>query len=521
MNIKIKMNLLLVSVGILFAGNSISQVGIGTTTPASSAQLDITSTTKGFLPPRMTHAQKIAIVSPVAGLQIWCANCGSYGETQVYNGITWTNVIGGTASFATPELTTTVASAINATTATSGGNVTSDGGSAITARGVCWSTTTNPTTSLATLTNDAGTTGTFTSNLTGLSASTTYYARAYATNSIGTVYGNEISFTTISPPTITSVAVSSITGGSASSGGNVSSDGGSAITARGVCWSTATNPTTALATKTIDAGTTGAFSSNIAGLSETTTYYVRAYATNSAGTSYGNEISFTTTAFVCGSTVTFTYKGASVTYGTVLKTYTSGTKCWMDRNLGATALPTSKVDVNGFGDLFQWGRGDDGHQSRTSTPTTTLSSSEVPNHGNFIVTPTNGNWLSPQNDNLWQGTNGVNNPCPSGFRLPTGAEMTTEWQSWGSYNATGAFGGTGTGSGLRLTLTGQRGNDGVVGYYGTISNQNLSSAQGYYWTSSMNTGTNQTYGLVLSFSTNASTMGKARGIGCSIRCIKN
>jgi uncharacterized protein (TIGR02145 family) len=516
---KNKINILLFCVGIFFTGNSISQVGIGTTTPHASAELDVTSTTKGFLPPRMTHAQKIAILSPAAGLQIWCTNCGSFGETQVYNGTTWTNVIGEPASFATPELTTTVASSIAAATATSGANVASDGGSAITARGVCWGTTTNPTTALGTLTSDAGTTGTFTSNITGLSASTTYYVRGYATNSVGTVYGNEIIFTTISPPTLTSVAVSLITAGSASSGGNVSSDGGSAITARGVCWSTTTNPTTALTTKTTDVGTTGAYSSNIAGLSESTAYYVRAYATNSAGTSYGNEISFTTTAFVCGSTVTFNYKGASVTYGTVLKTYTSGTKCWMDRNLGATAIPTSKVDVNGFGDLFQWGRGDDGHQSRTSSTTTSLSSSVVPNHFDFIIT--SGNWLSTQNDNLWQGTNGVNNPCPSGFRLPTEAEMSTEWLSWGSYNATGAFGGTGTGSGLRLTITGKRGSDGVVVNSGINANLNLSTEQGFYWTSSVNTGGNLTFVRILNFSTNAGTIGSARGVGCSVRCIKN
>lgn len=505
---KINLKQILFSIAILASANANTQVGIGTIIPASSAQLDITSTTKGFLPPRMIHSQKIAIVSPVAGLQIWCANCGSYGETQVYNGITWTNVIGGTASFASPELTTTVASAINATTATSGGNVTSDGGSAITARGVCWSTTTNPTTALATLTNDAGTTGTFTSNLTGLSASTTYYARAYATNSIGTVYGNEISFTTISPPTITSVAVSSITGGSASSGGNVSSDGGSVITARGVCWSTATNPTTALATKTIDAGTTGAFSSNIAGLSETTTYYVRAYASNSAGTSYGNEISFTTAAFVCGSTVTFTYKGTSVSYGTILRTYPLETKCWLDRDLGAVAIPTTKTDANGYGDLFQWGRGDDGHQSRTSTTTATLSSTDVPNHSNFIVISAgNYDWRSPQNVNLWQGVTGVNNPCPAGFRLPTEAEMTLEKTSWTSSNGNSAFLST-----LKFTWGGLRNYTGVLTYV---------NSEGNYWTSNIVAVGNIKSRNLNFTNTNAGFYGNERAKGFSVRCIKN
>jgi uncharacterized protein (TIGR02145 family) len=97
-----KIKLILVSVGIFFIGNSISQVGIGTITPVSSAELDVTSTTKGLLPPRMTQAQRNAIVSPVAGLLIWCSNCGTTGELQVNNGTTWKNMIGGTASSAVP-----------------------------------------------------------------------------------------------------------------------------------------------------------------------------------------------------------------------------------------------------------------------------------------------------------------------------------------------------------------------------------------------------------------------------------
>jgi hypothetical protein len=100
MNIKI----LLLSTGIFFIGNSISQVGIGTTNPASSAELDITSTSKGFLVPRMTQVQRNAIASPVAGLQVWCSNCGNSGELQIYNGTTWTNLIGGSASVYVPAV---------------------------------------------------------------------------------------------------------------------------------------------------------------------------------------------------------------------------------------------------------------------------------------------------------------------------------------------------------------------------------------------------------------------------------
>jgi hypothetical protein len=95
-----------------------------------------------------------------------------------------------------PQLSTTQASAITATTAVSGGIITTDGGNAVTARGVCWSTTTGPTIALTTKTNDGPGMGSYVSNLTGLTSGVTYYVRAYATNSTGTSYGNQISFIT-------------------------------------------------------------------------------------------------------------------------------------------------------------------------------------------------------------------------------------------------------------------------------------------------------------------------------------
>ena len=98
------MKKLLFSAALFFSAFSFSQVGVGTTTPDASAQLDVTSTTKGFLPPRMTFIQRTAIASPVAGLQIWCTDCGIYGETQVYNGTTWTNITGSAAASATATL---------------------------------------------------------------------------------------------------------------------------------------------------------------------------------------------------------------------------------------------------------------------------------------------------------------------------------------------------------------------------------------------------------------------------------
>ena len=108
------------------------------------------------------------------------------------------NVVKFTTGADTPVVTTASATNITSTTATCGGNVTSDGGATISARGVCWSTSPNPTISDNHTTNGTGT-GSFTSNITGLTAGITYYVRAYATNTSGTGYGNQISFTTTTP----------------------------------------------------------------------------------------------------------------------------------------------------------------------------------------------------------------------------------------------------------------------------------------------------------------------------------
>ena len=172
-----------------------AQVGIGTTNPNASAKLEISSSTQGFLPPRMTYTQRQAITSPATGLMIYCTNCGS-GQAQIYDGTAWVNMIGGTALTQPPTVaSTTAASTIGKISATSGGNITNDFGNAISARGVCWSTSSNPTTANS-KTIESGTTGSFTSNITGLNANTLYYVRAYATNTSGTAYGAEVSFTT-------------------------------------------------------------------------------------------------------------------------------------------------------------------------------------------------------------------------------------------------------------------------------------------------------------------------------------
>ena len=179
---------------------------------------------------------------------------------------------------------------------------------------------------------------------------------------------------------------------------------------------------------------------------------------------------------------------------------------WMDRNLGASQVATSSTDANAYGDLYQWGRAADGHESRTSGTTSILATSDTPGHGNFI---TNGSspydWRSPQNNNLWQGVSGTNNPCPSGYRLPTEAEWEAERTSWSSNNAAGAFA-----SPLKLPVAGYR--------FSSSGSRNDVGSLGYYWSSTVD----GAYSRFLYFNySNAYMDSDYRARGFSVRCLKD
>ena len=195
-----------------------------------------------------------------------------------------------------PTLTTAAITAITGNSAAGGGNVTVAGGADVTVRGICFGKNHNPTVSDSKTANGTGT-GAFVSALTGLKGHTIYYVRAYATNSAGTGYGPEVTFTTlVDLPVVTTTAVTGITKVVAVSGGEVTYDGGGTVTARGLAWGTTASPTIA-GTTIVDGGTgIGVFVSNLTGLTLFTTYHVRAYATNSAGTAYGSDVQFTTLA---------------------------------------------------------------------------------------------------------------------------------------------------------------------------------------------------------------------------------
>lgn len=191
-----------------------------------------------------------------------------------------------------PTVITTYISNITGTTADIVGKVKNGGGTTVTARGVCWSRSHNPTLNDNHTTNGSGMGG-YTSHITGLSRGTTYYVRAYATNAVGTAYGNELTLTTPALPTLTTTSVSNITDSSAVCGGTITNDGGATVSARGICWDTLPYPTISK-NHTANGSGTGSFTSNITGLKPSTKYYVRAYATSAAGTAYGNQDTFTT-----------------------------------------------------------------------------------------------------------------------------------------------------------------------------------------------------------------------------------
>jgi len=262
-----------------------------------------------------------------------------------------------------PNVLTTAINSLLANTANSGGTVISSGGAAVTSRGVCWSTSSNPTILLSTKTIDSSGTGSFTSSLTGLISNTTYYLRAYATNSAGTAYGTQIVFSTpqLTLPILTSSIVSNIQFTIASGGGNITSNGGATITGRGVCWSTSPNPTIALSTKTVNGTGEGTFTSSISGLTQNTTYYLRAYATNSFGTGYGSQITFSTLANLSNVTIgsqVWTNKNLDVARyrnGDIIPQVTDPTQ-WTNLTTGAWCWYNNDSATNAatYGRLYNW-----------------------------------------------------------------------------------------------------------------------------------------------------------------------
>ncbi len=388
----------IIALFLLFCSALFAQVAINSdgSTYDNSAMLDVKSTTKGFLPPRVSLTAINAaspITTPATGLLVYNTATagtapnnvvpGNYywngtqwvpvtapkgtnaGDMLYWNGTQWDKIptgitgqtlmlngsvptwgMGGT-TITCPNVITNPVVNISSISAICGGNLT-DGGAAVTSRGVCWSTSVNPTIADQ-ITLDGNGTGAYISTITGLNPNTTYHVRAYGTNSQGTCYGADIPFTTIN---IVTSAASSITSSGANSGGTIANDGGNTITARGVCWSTL-SPPTIYDSKTTNGSGTGTFTSSLTGLNGNTAYFVRAYIVNALGTFYGNEISFPTSP--CTPVVTTTDTSnvtliSATSGGTITNdcgcTITSRGVCW---STSANPTTANNKTINGTG----------------------------------------------------------------------------------------------------------------------------------------------------------------------------
>jgi uncharacterized protein (TIGR02145 family) len=332
-----------------------------------------------------------------------------------------------TVCVALPSLTTTAATSISSIGAATGGVVTSGGGAQVSARGVVYGTSANPTL-LNPFTVDGNGIGSFISVLTGLTPATAYRVRAYATNSAGTAYGNEILFSTsIGLPVLVTSNMSLITHNSAQSGGTISSDGGASIAQRGVCWSTTAQPTIANA-RTQNGTGTGTFTSNITGLTASTQYFLRAYATNSAGTAYGQQQSFTTTLlFVCGTSLATDLDGNN--YATITLNLTINSQlrplCWFKQNLRVSKYRNGDPIPTGL-DTLAW--------------RTTISGAVASPNDSAVYDSAYGKLYN------WYAVADARGVCPTGWHVATDAEylaLTSFCQSSGYPNTSSNRNGTG------------------------------------------------------------------------------
>jgi uncharacterized protein (TIGR02145 family) len=190
-------------------------------------------------------------------------------------------------------------------------------------------------------------------------------------------------------------------------------------------------------------------------------------------------------------------------------TVVSSGKIWIDRNLGASQVATSSTDAASYGDLYQWGRGTDGHQLKTSSTTSTISNTPITGHSDFIINSNSPkNWFNTDINNLWSGAYGVNNPCPEGFRIPTMAEWQAEIATWSSSNSIGAMN-----SKLKLPLAGDRMYNGNIVNLGEL---------GGYWSSNFGNVLNVRMAQAMFFKNNFALIGDFEfAFGFSVRCIKN
>ncbi len=400
-----------------------------------------------------------------------------------------------------PTINTSNINSITSNSASCGGNITNDGGARVTARGVCWSTNQNPTTSNNKTVNGTGV-GEFTANLTGLLANTTYNVRAYATNSAGTAYGQQEVFTTgiqLSVASVTTNSASNITINGATLGGNVSSDGNATVTERGIVYTSSIWQSPTISDNKVPiGGGTGTFSVNISGLVSNTIYNVRAYAINSQGTAYGTQVSFRTLANT-GNTITDID-------GNVYNTVVIGSQTWMKENLKTTKYRN-------------------GDAIGTTTPTNKdITTESTPKY----------QWVYAGNEGFasiygrlytWYAATDSRGICPTGWHVPSDEEWTKLTTFLGGEDvAGGKLKETGT-SHWRSPNTEATNSSGFTALPGGTRNYNGSfnslTNLGFWWSSTGN-GLDYSRFWYMSFNENTVHIGSYKQMtGLSVRCVKD
>ena len=321
-------------------------------------------------------------------------------------------------------------------------------------------------------------------------------------------------------PTINTTNSFNITSNTAVSGGNVTSDGGASITARGVVWSTFPNPTVSLSTKTNNGTGLGTFSASLSGLTSNTTYYGRAFATNSVGTGYGNEISFTTTAGLTMNTPCIGTPTVKDIDGNSYNTVQIGTQCWTKENLKVTKYnDNSLIPLEATGSI-----------NGISAKWQALTNGSYSIYANEISTGTNAtiygflyNWYAAKGI-ATIGSNNFKNIFPIGWHVPTDGEWTILTNFLGGDVAGGKMKQSGTtlwnapntgadnSSGLTVLPAGSRNSDGS--FYGIRSNA-------FFWSSSEDGNNYGCYRNMILNNSNVSRYINYKSAGASVRCLRD
>ncbi len=485
-----------------------SQVAVGTTSPDASAALDVTSTIQGFLPPRMTQAQMNAIAAPAEGLIVYCSDCipkGIYvntgdGSTGDSGSSGFVNITNGEGSGT--DTTTEIVDLISSTTgriwmdrnlgatqaATSIADVAAAGdlyqwgrskdGHQSKSSGITTTRATSATPGHGKFVavpndwTDADKTGLWQDGL------------------------NDPCPTGYRVPTIEEISAETVDAFPSSA------DGVNSV------FAALKLPYTGF--RYID----GSFQfSNT--FYDSPPYVAGIYWTSTIGENYNiqqGSLQYTSSnvhrsdAFAIRCIKKRVNESATDTETERHDIISPTGRTWMDRNLGAIRAATSLTDADAYGDLYQWGRGKDGHQSRTSSTTTTIAGSAHAGHENFIVgnATTDYKWTDfAAEDALWP--TGLNDPCPSGYRIPTGAELEAELNALDSKDANDVF------AALKLPFTGYRNVNGELASVGI---------GGYYWGSVLGTTGPKHLGYKIDTEAYVSHLSNQRAKGLPIRCIK-